>query len=172
MAKQVNLLVQRACIHGKQGKGGFGTPHLGGRPPPSSFNKLASWFKHIFPNTANGAHPVFWDVLEGSTGLDASIRVTDGGIVYVTACRTNVFLCHSRSPNFLWFRQRLLLFGYFEWISELIGFTEDLKEFSWMETGRTLFWWFFPSVNIATLSAHPLDGFLFLKDGLSFDFLK
>ena len=36
-------------------------------------------------DTADGAHPVFGDVFEGSTGLDAAVGIAGFGVVDVTA---------------------------------------------------------------------------------------
>ncbi len=61
------------------------------KPPESGFGE------GVFSEAADGAYPIVRDVLEGGAGGDAAVRITDSGIIHITA---GAFVLHHSHPFF------------------------------------------------------------------------
>ena len=56
-------------------------------------------FEHVFAYTTNRTYPVIGKILESCSRGDSGIGISDGRIILITACTTNV-LIHNQSSFF------------------------------------------------------------------------
>jgi hypothetical protein len=65
----------------------------------AGLSKLIDRGEGILPYPAEGAYPAIGDILKGGSGFYASVRVSLGGIVNITANGTHIFF-HTYSYRF------------------------------------------------------------------------
>ena len=53
-------------------------------------------FEHVFTHTTNRADPILGEIFESCSRGDSGIGISDGRIILITACTTNV-LIHNQS---------------------------------------------------------------------------